>query len=72
MLRLNGDLSKNIYLKKNITSVTSHLYLDNQYNPPNNLLTKCYYKVAKIRNIGSVRNVSLNVNIGTRSALKQM
>ena len=35
MLRLNGDLSKNIYLKKNITSVTSHLYLDNQYNPPN-------------------------------------
>ena len=54
MLRLNGDLSKNIYLKKNITSVTSHLYLDNQNNPPNNLLTK--YKVAKIRNIGSVRN----------------
>ena len=40
MLRLNGDLSKNIYLKKNITSVTSHLYLDNQYNPLNNLLTK--------------------------------
>ena len=40
MLRLNGDLSKNIYFKKNITSVTSHLYLDNQYNPPKNLLTK--------------------------------
>ena len=47
MLRLNGDLSKNIYRKKNITSATSHLYLDNQYNPPN---------MAKIRNIGSVRN----------------
>ena len=32
MFRLNGDSSKNIYLKEDITSVTSHLCLKNKYN----------------------------------------